>query len=39
MSTDARGRLALAMGFVPDEDFRSVVEAFIEDDPDRSFAA
>ena len=31
-ATKFRPERALAMGFAPDEDFRSVVEAFIEDD-------
>ena len=31
-ATRLRPERALAMGFAPDEDFRSVVEAFIEDD-------
>ena len=38
-ATRFRPERALAMGFAPDEDFRSVVEAFIEDDLGGSFAA
>ena len=38
-ATKFRPRRALAMGFAPDEDFKSVVEAFIEDDLGGSFVA
>ncbi len=38
-ATRFRPERALAMGFAPDADFRSVVEAFIEDDLGRRFAA
>jgi len=36
-ATKFRPERALALGFAPDEDFRSVVEAFIEDDLDGSY--
>ena len=38
-ATKFRPERALAMGFAPDADFRSVVEAFIEDDLGGRFAA
>ena len=38
-ATRFRPERALAMGFAPDADFRSVVEAFIEDDLGRRFTA
>ena len=38
-ATKFRPERAVAMGFAPDEDFRSVVEAFIEDDLGGSYAA
>ena len=38
-ATKFRPERALSMGFAPDEDFRSVVEAFIEDDLGGSYAA
>ena len=38
-ATKFRPERALAMGFAPDEDFTSVVEAFIEDDLGGSYAA
>ena len=38
-ATRFRPERALAMGFAPDADFRSVVEAFIEDDLDARIVA
>ena len=38
-ATKFRPERALAIGFAPDDDFRSVVEAFIEDDLGGSFVA
>ena len=38
-ATKFRPERALGMGFAPDEDFRSVVEAFIEDDLEGRFVA